>query len=42
MLRERSPKSFTGRCRIEERIEEDRAVPVGQNERLMLCGRPPG
>lgn len=42
MLRERPLESFTGRWRIDERIEEDRAVPVRQSERLMFRDRPPG
>ena len=42
MLRERPPKPFAWRLRIDERIEEDSAVPVGQSERLMLRDRPSG
>ncbi len=38
MLRERSLKPFAGRWRIDERIEEDGAVPVGQ-KCLMLRDR---
>lgn len=42
MFRERSLKPLARRRRIDERIEEDGAVSVGQNERLMLRDRPPG
>jgi hypothetical protein len=36
MFRERPLEPPTWRWRIDERIEKDGTVPVGQNERLML------
>ena len=42
MLRKRPLKPLTRRWRIDQRIEKDSPIAVGQNERLMLRDRPPG
>ena len=42
MLCERPLKPFARRRGIDQGIEEDGPIPVGQDERLMFRDRPPG